>query len=157
MKGWTYFPYELCGVVAGAAAVSVILSMRLARLVRRWRAKKPDEVEKLRRFHVNGHGRIASAEILDVLEKGPPENSSCVLVYRYQVAGVVYEAAQEVSNFPGITILAESLSGLEASVKYDPRKPANSIIACEEWSGLKPKSPAAINGRTAYDEPAQIR
>jgi len=26
-----------------------------------------------------------------------------------------------------------------ASVKYDPRNPANSIVLCEQWSGLRGK------------------
>ena len=56
--------------------------------------------------------------------------------YSYEVAGVTYEAAQDVTALPGIAAMARFLPGQTASVKYDPKRPANSIIACEEWSGL---------------------
>jgi hypothetical protein len=59
--------------------------------------------------------------------------------YAYEVAGVTYEAAQDVTALPEIAAMARFLSGQTASVKYDPKRPANSIIACEEWSGCRPK------------------
>jgi hypothetical protein len=145
MRGWTYLPYALAGVTAACVVGSIALGLQLAKRIRRWRTKNPDEIEKLRRLQVNHLGRIASAEIIDFIENGPPENPNRVLVYCYKVAGVTYEAAQEISTFAGIPSLPEGFSGLESNVKYDPRRPANSIIACEEWSGLKPRNPASTS------------
>jgi hypothetical protein len=88
MRGWIHLSYELCGVIAGGIVVLVALGLRAARFVRRWRAKNPDELERLRRLRVNQHGRIASAEIVNVIDEGPPESPTRVLVYRYEVAGI---------------------------------------------------------------------
>jgi hypothetical protein len=141
MRGSGYLPYVLTGVAAGCVAGSIALGVRLARKIRRWRARNPNEIEKLRRLQINRVGRIACAEIVDLIENGPPEKPSRVLVYRYRVAGVTYEAAQEVSSFAGLPSLPDTFSGLEPTVKYDPRKPTSSIIACEEWTGLKLRDP----------------
>ena len=102
----------------------------------RWRRKDPAEIEKLRRLNVNKRGRIAAGKVVDFLEAETAESQSSLLVYSYEVAGVTYEAAQDVSALPGIAARARVYSGRTASVKYDPKRPGNSIIACEEWSGL---------------------
>jgi hypothetical protein len=55
------------------------------------------------------------------------------------VHGVVYEGSQDVSQLRGqIPAEPQRLIG-PASLKYQPRNPANSIIVCEEWSGLRGK------------------
>jgi hypothetical protein len=102
----------------------------------RWRRKTPAELEKLRRLDVNKYGRISAGKVLDFLEAEKAGSKSTWVVYSYEVAGVTYEAAQEVSALPAIAARARVFSGRTASVKYDPKRPGNSIIACEEWSGL---------------------
>jgi hypothetical protein len=153
MRGWTYFPYALAGITVACAVGAIALGLRLPKRFRRWRTKNPDEIEKLRRLQVNHLGRIAPAEIIDLIENEPPGKPGRVLVYRYRVAGVTYEAAQEISSFGGIPSLPDGVSGWESNIKYDPRKPANSIIACEEWSGLKPRHRAGAP-MTPTDETA---
>lgn len=117
-------------VAAGAAAVG----LACVRWARKRKSVSPDEAERLRRLRVNRAGRIASAQVVDLIED--TEKPRRVVVYRYEVAGVTYEAAQDVLAFSEAGFSGESLAGLSSSVKYDPQKPMNSIIACEEWSGL---------------------
>lgn len=124
-------------VATGSVAVAascVVMGLVFARWIRRRRAKSPEEIERLRRLEVNRVGRITSGQIVDYIEGSPPGNKSRVVVYRYEVSGVTYEAAQEITGFAELP--ATGIAGLSSSVKYDPQKPMNSIIACEEWSGL---------------------
>jgi hypothetical protein len=104
----------------------------------RWRRKDPAELERLRRLDINRRGRISAGRIVDLVEPQTAGAKSVLVSYAYEVAGVTYEAAQDVTALPEIAAVARSLSGHTASVKYDPKRPANSIIACEEWSGLGP-------------------
>lgn len=130
-------------ILAGAALSVTSGAWALARWQRR-RRKSPDEIERLRRLEVNRRGRITAGQIVGVLE---PENGdgtsksegrpTRLLVYRYEVAGFTYEAAQDVSALSEAVFDAPRLGGLAASVKYDPKHPTNSIIACEEWCGVK--------------------
>jgi len=123
-------------VAAGALALGGRLA--LARFLR-WRRKDPAELERRRRLDINKRGRISAGRILDVMEGETAGSKSRLVVYSYEVAGVTYEAAQDVSALPEIAATAHLLVGQIASVKYDPKRPANSIIACEEWSGLGTK------------------
>jgi len=152
MRGWNYLPYALACAAGACVAGSIALGLRLSRRIRRWRTKRPDEIEKLRRLQINRVGRIACAEIVDLIENGSAENPSRVLVYRYRVAGVTYEAAQEISSFAGLPSLPDSFSGLESNIKYDPRRPTSSIIACEEWNGLKRREPTAASAAATGDK-----
>jgi hypothetical protein len=101
-----------------------------------WRRKDPAELERLRRLDVNKRGRISAGRIVDLLEPETAGLKSLLVVYSYEVAGVTYEAAQDVTALPEIAAIAQFLPDRTASVKYDPKRPTNSIIACEEWSGL---------------------
>jgi hypothetical protein len=102
----------------------------------RWRRKDPAELERLRRLDINRRGRISAGRILEWVEPQAAGTKSVLVSYSYEVAGVTYEAAQDISALPEIASKARLLSGQTASVKYDPKRPANSIIACEEWSGV---------------------
>ncbi len=141
MTSWSRLTW---GVVASASAAGLaagaLCAVRILRLAGRWRRKDTEEIERLRRLDVNRRGRFAFAEIVDLIESGPPEAPKRALVYRYEVAGVIYEAAQEISGFSAAELLASAWSGVESSVKYDPREPASSIIACEDWCGLRLKN-----------------
>ncbi|MDQ6665705.1 MAG: hypothetical protein M3Z23_15100, partial [Acidobacteriota bacterium] len=60
-----------------------------------------------------------------------------VIEYSYHARGVGYTAWQDLSSLQAY--LPEdrwSVVG-PVSVKYDPRNPANSIVLCEQWSGLR--------------------
>jgi hypothetical protein len=85
--------------------------------------------ERHRRSFVNAGGRMVDGYITDVKEG--------VLYYSYSVAGVDYVAAQELADLPvrlpedGIALIGP------ATVKYSPNNPANSIVFCESWSGIR--------------------
>jgi hypothetical protein len=102
----------------------------------RWRRKDPAELERLRRLDINRRGRISAGRFVDLVEPQTAEAKSALVGYSYEVAGVTYEVAQDVTALPEIAALAQFLSGQTASVKYDPKRPANSIVACEHWSGI---------------------
>lgn len=121
--------------LATGATVAALGAWTWARL-QRWRRKTPAELERLRRLEVNRRGRIAAGHIVDIVGAETGDNPGRLLVYKYEVAGVSYEAAQDVSALPEIATIAPGLAGQTTSVKYDPKRPTNSIIACEEWSGL---------------------
>jgi len=101
-----------------------------------WRRKDPAELERLRRLDVNKRGRISAGRVVDLVEAEAGAARPSLVVYSYEVAGVTYQAAQDVTALPEIVSIVQFLPGRNASVKYDPKRPANSIIACEEWSGL---------------------
>ncbi len=121
--------------LAAAATAAALAAWALARW--RWRRKSPEEIERLRRLDVNRRGRITQAHIVDVVETQAPAGRGHLVVYKYEVAGVIYEVAQDVSALPDLSAAAHALAGHTASNKYDTRQPTNSILACEEWSGIK--------------------
>jgi hypothetical protein len=115
-------------VVIGAVSLPVIAAGVF--LVIRAR-RKPKDKEKLRRLDVNTNGRLGDATVTDVSED--------IIFYEYSVAGLTYTASQDVSQLREL-IPADSnrLIGRPASLKYSLQNPANSILVCEEWSGLRP-------------------
>ncbi|HXJ95168.1 MAG TPA: DUF3592 domain-containing protein [Terriglobia bacterium] len=122
------------------------------RRLARWRQKDPKEVERLRRLDVNRRGRITTAEIVDLFEpdasgETAPSARPVMVIYKYQVAGVTYEVSQDVSTLPAALSASRSLASQTASIKYDPKAPTNSIIACEAWNGMEPPSDGARNSR----------
>lgn len=115
-------------VVIGAVSLPVIAAGVF--LVIRAR-RKPKDKEKLRRLEVNTNGRLGDATVTDVSED--------TIFYEYSVAGLTYTASQDISQLREL-VPAEShrLIGRPASLKYSLQNPANSILLCEEWSGLRP-------------------
>jgi hypothetical protein len=123
-------------MLLAAAAAHLYLYQRLL--------PTPDELEHRRRRHIATIGRIAEGQVLELTEaenaeaKGPGNHRSRQLVfYSYTIAGVTYEAAQDVTTLVHRVRLERCLSGVTASIKYDPANPSNSVIISEEWSGLE--------------------
>lgn len=109
-------------------AAVVFVAMRIRR--------KPKDKEKRRRLTINLHGRLGDATITEV--------SDNTIFYEYSVRGVAYTASQDISQLrEQVPANPERLIGRAASLKYAPQNPANSILLCEEWSGLR----LAGNGR----------
>jgi hypothetical protein len=95
--------------------------------------RKPKDKEKRRRLEVNQYGRLGDATVVEVNESA--------IFYEYSVRGVGYTASQDISQLSEhIPSDPARLIG-PATLKYSPANPANSIILCEEWSGLRPASP----------------
>jgi hypothetical protein len=113
-------------IAAGAAVVLVV-----AIVLRWWLLRQPtaEEVERRRRLGINQAGKMADGMIVDVVET--------TIEYSYDVRGVEYIATQDISALGDrVPPPRLSISG-PVVVKYDPRNPANSIVLCEDWSGLR--------------------
>jgi hypothetical protein len=87
------------------------------------------EREKKRRHTVNRTGRMGDATIIDVRD--------CVLYYSYEVRGVAYATSQDATEFKQMLPADTSVLIGPVGLKYTSGNPANSIVICEEWSGLR--------------------
>jgi hypothetical protein len=123
--------------------------------MRRWRRKSPDEIERLRRLGVNECGRIGFGRIVELADPLTDGPAGPILLYDYEVAGVTYEAAQDLSALPEIAAAAPFLPGQTTSVKYDPKQPTNSILACETWCGIPDLDPNRHAILEPREEPAE--
>jgi len=135
-------------------ATAALVGVWARRTVRRWRRKSPDEIERLRRLAVNACGRIIPGRIVELAEPVADGPAGPILLYDYEVAGVTYEAAQDLSALPEIAAAAPFLPGQTASVKYDPKQPTNSILACEAWSGIPDLEPHWDTSHERGEDPA---
>ena len=86
--------------------------------------------ERRRRLAVNRTGRMGDTTIIDVREY--------VLYYTYEVRGVSYTTSQDASEFRHMLAADTTVLIGPAGLKYSPANPANSIVICEGWSGLRP-------------------
>ena len=120
--------FVLGAVGVGAIGFGVRLALRMMQA-------NPEKRERKRRLELHRHGRLGDALIT--------EATDIMLYYSYSVGGVQYEASQDVSGLRNqLPPEPERLIG-PVSLKYSPRNPANSILVCEEWSGLRAPSRAA--------------
>lgn len=122
--------------VAGLAALAGALIVAAIWILLQHR-ESPDKKERRRRLEVNVLGRLADGMVTDA---GPN-----TIYYAYAVAGVEYRTAQDVSHL--VDVLPsdpERLIG-PVTLKYTPRNPANSIVVCEVWSGLRTNSKETIS------------
>ncbi len=112
--------------LVGIATVLVALAFWIAMRVR----GTPEKREQKRRLMVHRQGRLGDALITEATED--------TLYYCYTIRGVQYTASQDVTALrQRLPADPERLIGL-ASLKYATNNPANSILICEEWSGLRP-------------------
>jgi hypothetical protein len=132
-------------ITATAAAV-----FGAAVYVTRLKRKSPEDHERERRLWLSERGRIVDGTVTDAVEMPAPEparrrrNGAAaargpvqLIIYRYDIAGVEYEASQDVTYLRQFIDLHSCRLGLPASIKYDPRNPSNSIVIAESWSGLR--------------------
>ena len=105
-------------------------------LLRR-KSKSADEVELERRTWLNTVGRITDGTVIDVQEITNANRPATMLIYQYDVAGVSYEASQDVTYLRQWINLHSCRLGLPTSVKYDARNPGNSMVIAEGWMGLR--------------------
>jgi type II secretory pathway pseudopilin PulG len=110
----------LVALVAALAAIAIYFFVR---------SRQPKDKEKRRRLTVNQLGRIGDAMITDVQDN--------TVFYEYSVRGVIYTASQDIAQLRDrIPTDPDRLIG-PCGLKYSTSNPANSIIVCEEWSGLR--------------------
>lgn len=97
-----------------------------------------DDLERQRREWLNTVGRITDGTVIDVQEITTKINRpATMLIYQYDVAGVSYEASQDVTYLRQWINLHSCRLGLPTSVKYDSRNPGNSMVIAEGWMGLR--------------------
>jgi hypothetical protein len=126
---------RLLPIIAGGAAA---LAAGTIFAVLRMRRKTPEQREQERRLRIAQLGRITDGTVIDVNElKHNGSGALQLLIYQYDVAGVSYEAAQDVTHLRPFVDLHTCRIGVPASIKYDPQNPGNSIVISESWSGLR--------------------
>jgi hypothetical protein len=121
----------LCALVAVIAGFALWAYFR--------KSITPEKREHQRRLAVNSEGRLGDALITEVTDDA--------LFYTYEVRGVQYAASQDFGSLRDLMPAdPERLIG-RAGIKYLTRNPANSILLCEEWSGLRaPAARSSANG-----------
>jgi hypothetical protein len=111
----------LCGVAVGLIALAVWIALRVH--------GTPEKRERKRRLSVHRQGRLGDAMISEATDD--------TVYYFYTVRGVQYTASQDVSSLHAyLPADSHRLIGV-AGLKYSSKNPANSILVCEEWSGLR--------------------
>jgi hypothetical protein len=130
-------PRNITAVGFGIAAAAGIAGYLLTR-----KRITPAERERARRDYLARSGRITDGSITETqwLVPNPAESEPTVyipsmLLYRYRIAGVTYECAQDVSYLP--EHVRHVRVDLPIQVRFDTRNPANSIVVAEAWSGLR--------------------
>ncbi|HUZ04596.1 MAG TPA: DUF3592 domain-containing protein [Acidobacteriaceae bacterium] len=126
-------------IIGFSLTLAVLLSLVVWLLLRR--RKSPEEIERLRRQHLVQHGRIIDGTVLDLTDPQQPGDPR-ILQYQYEIAGVVYECGQDVTNLYEDRNMDSHCLGMPASVRYDTQNPGNSIIVAETWSGLYSRLPS---------------
>lgn len=125
----------LCGASAGLIALAVWIVSRVH--------GTPEKRERKRRLSVHRQGRLGDAMISEATDE--------TLYYFYNVRGVHYTASQDVSTLREyLPADPHRLIGV-AGLKYSSKNPANSILVCEEWSGLR--APAGVEEGARSQEP----
>ena len=137
MRAFSILTMNPVASLAGAGVLAIAAGVAIIWLARR--RPTSEELEKRRRLRVNRLGRTIEGVIV--------EADSHTLYYTYDVHGVQYSTTQDVSAL--LDLVAGDPARLvgSISVKYLRDNPANSIIVCEEWSGLPVRSYALQSER----------
>lgn len=115
-----------------------LLGVAVTMKIVRSRRQTPEQIERARRARISTTGRITDGTVIDVSElQSDGEQPVQLLIYTYDVSGVAYEAAQDVTHLRQHVDLHTCRIGLPTSVKYDPQNPGNSIVVAEDWTGLR--------------------
>jgi hypothetical protein len=115
----------------------------------------PEEEERKRRLHLNLIGRIAEGQVVELNQQAPEpqeerrtilhsrprpiadEGPRYMVSYSYSISGVTYHTAQDVTGLESQVRFDRLMAGQQASVKYDPANPSDSILVADDWSGLR--------------------
>lgn len=119
--------------VALVGAAAVLFGLFLA-----WRRRNnPVERERRRRLRVNRHGRTTSGVVMDIAE----DAAARLIHYTYKIGAVEYGACQDVTALEELVGHDPARIVGPAQVKYQRSNPYNSIIVCEDWTGLRTGRP----------------
>jgi hypothetical protein len=128
--------------IAALGALAVVLIGLAVWIVLRVVQSSPEKKEQKRRLWVNRNGRLGDALIT--------EASDTTLYYAYAIHGVRYTTSQDVSALSALLPAEPGRLVGTANLKYAVRNPANSIVLCEEWSGLRVNA-TSLQSQTASD------
>ena len=125
-------------------ALAILIIAIGVRLLLPLMKRNPERRERKRRLQVNRQGRVGDALITDA--------SETTIYYVYSLRGVQYETSQDITALRDyLPAEPDRLIG-QAHVKYLVNNPANSILVCEEWSGMKiPAKPPASEAMRAAE------
>jgi hypothetical protein len=114
-------------VLVGAVAV-------LFGLVLAWRRRNnPAERERRRRLRVSRQGRTTAGIAMDIDE----DEAARLIHYTYRIGAVDYNACQDVTALEDLVGRDPSRIVGPVQVKYQKSNPYNSIVVCEDWTGLR--------------------
>ena len=89
----------------------------------RFRKKTEDEASRIERLSKTG--RMADGRIIDAVSES--DGRITQVTYTYVLAGVQYESSQALSDLQQARS-NDYAPGKQIVVRYDPRRPANSIV-----------------------------
>jgi len=89
----------------------------------RFRRKTEDETSRIARLAKTG--RMTDGNIIDAVSDG--HGKITAVTYTYMLAGVIYESSQALSDQQQQRH-TDYAPGKQITVRYDPRRPANSIV-----------------------------
>jgi len=118
--------------VIGLAVLAGVLIASAAYILLDFRTT-PEKKERMRRLVLSRRGRLGDGTIT--------EATTTAIYYTYAISGVVYTASQDISQlYDFLPSDPERLIG-PVWLKYSTQNPANSIVVCEQWSGLQQSMP----------------
>jgi hypothetical protein len=137
-------PWEIALGLIVPAAVAGLVAWRKLR-----KRPSPDELERARRQFLVQSGRIVDGTMLDAYEL-PTEDGRTLtmLLFQYRIGGVNYESSQDISELLNVVDVSQVRGGFPCSVRYHPGNPQSSIVAAEQWTGLRqtlPRLPVYAN------------
>lgn len=138
--------WQIASAVAGAAIAAGAALWWFTR-------KKPtaDELERDRRQMLVNYGRIVDGSLLDGFQITADDGTTRdMLLYGYEIAGVLYECSQDITPLAGILDPAQVKVGMPCSIRYQPGSPENSILVAERWSGLRESLPEVFPPLPTY-------
>jgi hypothetical protein len=104
----------------------------------------PDEIEFTRRKLLAQEGRIVDGMLEEVREIDTADGRRLtMLFFAYRIGGVDYECSQDITALRGRVEISQIRAGFPCSVRYQPGHPQNSIVAAEDWMGIRMGLPAA--------------
>jgi len=132
------------GVQIAALCVFVVGLLALAAWIVLRTRGSPEKRERQRRLAVHRRCRIGDAMINEVTPDA--------LYYSYSVGGVQYEASQDITALRDLLPAEpERLIGW-SGMKYSSNNPANSMLICEELSGLREPAPRSTGHQLSHSD-----
>jgi hypothetical protein len=127
--------------VLGAIALAMLCAGGAVAWLATRKHPSEEELERERRAELVLTGRIIDGTVIDISELSPQEcgqpNGLHMILYQYEIGGVVYECSQDVTTLGEHFKLEETQLGIPCSVRYDTHRPENSIVVAEGWIGLR--------------------